>query len=104
MGVDFYACANCGRTFPDCGYYFSCYTCNHHFCSNDCGGREVEQDPNDPDGTKGYEEITTCILCRKEDATDYQLLKFLLNHFKITREQAMELYRNGEQGNLPGSS
>lgn len=97
MGVDFYTCANCGDTFPDCGYYFSCYTCSHHFCSNTCGGRKVEERPDDP---PNMEEITTCILCRKEDATDYQLLQFLLKHFNITRQQAMELYRHGEQGNL----
>lgn len=93
MGVDFYTCANCGDTFPDCSYYFSCYICYHHFCSNECGDRKVEENPRDPDGSLGYEEITTCKLCRKEDATDHQLLNFLLGHFKLTREQAMELYR-----------
>jgi hypothetical protein len=90
MGVDFYTCQNCERNFPDCSYFFTCTQCEHMFCSDKCGGKKVEKE--DPKGDS-YNDLTSCFLCRKEIAADYQLLKFLLGHFNLTREQAMELYR-----------
>jgi hypothetical protein len=36
MGVDFYACANCETTFPDCGDYVSCEQCYRHYCCGEC--------------------------------------------------------------------
>jgi hypothetical protein len=94
MGVDFYSCSNCRETFPDCGYYFTCSQCEHMFCSNDCGGREYVKDENGEHKTSRYgEELTSCILCRKEDATSDQLLHFLLAKFGLTRDQAMEMYK-----------
>jgi len=104
MGISFYTCANCQRNFPDCGDYFNCFTCGEHFCNTKCADMQVEENLEDPDGEEDYEEITTCKMCRKESATDNQLLNFLLGHFKLTYEQAMELYRNGEQGNISGAS
>jgi hypothetical protein len=88
MGVDFYTCANCERTFADCGPYFSCFTCSEHFCTKKCGGRQVVEEPEDCD-----EVITTCILCRKESATSSDMVCFLLKKFGLTYDQALELYR-----------
>ena len=96
MGVDWYSCSNCGQSFPDCGYYFTCSKCEHLFCSDKCGAKHLIEE-----GEPGYSEkdinwyghCTTCVLCRKESATDNQLLHALLEHFKITYEQAMEIYR-----------
>ena len=82
MGVDFYACQICDETFPDCGNYFGC-ECGAMFCSTKCGKPDTE-DENNP----------TCCLCRKDEATDYVLLKFLLKHVKMTRNQVLEMYRN----------
>lgn len=95
MGVDFYTCENCGYNFPDCGSYFSCSGCDARFCSNECGGRQVieEESEDEVDDEHYHEELTSCVLCRKETATSHELLHFLLGHFNITYEQAMELYR-----------
>jgi hypothetical protein len=90
MGVRHYNCHTCGRSFPDCVKYFRCFSCNGRFCSDECGGKQVVPHPEDP---PDMEEETTCVLCRKEQATDSQLLKTLLAHFNITHEQAMDIYR-----------
>jgi hypothetical protein len=93
MGVDYYTCHNCERNFPDCMKFFTCTGCESHFCSDACGGKKVEEESEDG---HSYNDLTSCFLCRKEIATEHDLLLFVLKHFNITREQAMELYRNGE--------
>lgn len=90
MGVDYYTCQNCQRNFPDCGYYFTCTGCENSFCSNKCGGKQVEEESADG---LSYNDLTSCVLCREEVITDADLLAFILEHFKITHQQAMEMYR-----------
>jgi len=94
MGVDFYTCANCGYNFPDCGSYFSC-ECGEHFCSNKCGGRQVIQEESDDETSDDdfLEEITTCILCRKESVTDRDMVRFLLKKLSLTYDQAVQMFR-----------
>lgn len=90
MGVDYYTCANCERTFPDCSYYFTCANCEYSFCSDACGKKEsMPEGIDDPD-----EDMTTCVLCRNESATDSQLLTALLEHYKISYDDAMKIYKN----------
>lgn len=110
MGVDFYTCANCDSTFPDCGEYFSCDTCGHYFCSDICGGKKYKnenednenEDNEDEDGDDDYEEEeSTCILCRKESATDNQLLNFLLLKFSLTYEEALRQYQKHTESTEP---
>lgn len=86
MGVDFYTCAFCQRTFPDCGPYFNCF-CGEHFCTPACGGRQYI----DPEA--GVEEYTSCVLCRVEEVTNRDMLTFLLKHFNLTYDEAFELYK-----------
>jgi hypothetical protein len=95
MGVDFYTCENCGRTFPDCGPYFSCYSCSARFCSNECGVKQVEDDESEgePEDGRWKEEITTCIFCRKESVTDRDLMLFLLKKLALSYDEAVELYK-----------
>jgi hypothetical protein len=89
MGVDYYTCQNCERNFPDCSYHFTCSGCEVMFCSDECGGRAVEEKSE-----RGkWDDLTSCVLCRMETATSDGLLNFLLKHFNLTRDQAMELYR-----------
>lgn len=90
MGVDFYTCSSCERTFPDCSYYFTCTGCEMNFCSDKCGGRE---ETNEDDDLPRYERETSCVLCRKDEATDNQLLYFLLKKYNLTYDQIMEMYR-----------
>lgn len=85
MSVDFLNCANpeCGADpFPDCGPHFSCY-CGAVFCDTECG---------DYDASKHGEEQYTCMFCRKENATNYQLFMFLLKHVSMTRDDVLKLY------------
>lgn len=95
MGVDFYTCANCAYNYPDCGDYFRCSGCEEGFCSDKCGGRQIIEEESDEevDDEHYKEELTSCILCRKESVTDNTLLHFLLNKFNLTYEQALELYK-----------
>ncbi|HVI40874.1 MAG TPA: hypothetical protein VM577_09455 [Anaerovoracaceae bacterium] len=88
MGVDFYSCAQCGECFPDCGPYFTCSSCEQMFCCDECGVRKVEQP-----GEKRWQDVTSCLLCRKEDVTDSTLLYFVLNKFNLSYEEAVELYK-----------
>lgn len=96
MGVSFYTCEACNRTFPDCRAHFQCYSCSSLFCSDECGGKQVYRE-SPPE----YEELTNCIFCRMEVVTDRDLLQFALKRLNLTRDQAVELYR-GEQRNLSG--
>lgn len=82
MGVDFYTCQRCRRTFPDCGRYFSC-SCEARFCSDRCGERQ-EVEPEDDEN----DEVTSCVFCRNEDASTADLLSFCLGELGITEEQA----------------
>lgn len=91
MGIDFYSCEECGYNFPDCGEYFSCTGCEARFCSTECGGRKLMVE--DEEAEDYNEDMTSCILCRKETATDRDLLYFLFKHFKMTHEEAMVLFR-----------
>jgi len=97
MGVDYYTCQACSHNFPDCGHYFTCGTCENMFCDEECGKKEyvLDEDGCEQENEWGG-ELTSCILCREEVATDSDLLRVILGHFKIDREQAMEIYRNFE--------
>ena len=97
MGVDFYTCQNeeCGYNYPDCGYFFTCTSCESRFCSDDCGGRQYVEDENgdriESQEWCGYE--TTCILCRKESVSDRDMVCFLLKKMGLTYDQAVEMFR-----------
>lgn len=97
MGIDYYSCSYCNSAFPDCSSRCRWCDCGSRFCSPDCAKKE--ETVNDEGDTVGE----TCCMCRKEDANDTDLLNFLLKHFNLTHEQAMELYR-GKQGDLSSPS
>lgn len=93
MGVDFYTCAECQDTFPDCGYYFRCTNCENMFCSNACGRKVCK----DGEVNKYQEDLTTCILCRKESVTDRDLLLFVLKKCNLTYDEAFEQYKVSDE-------
>lgn len=100
MGIDYYSCANCGYNFPDCGTYFSC-DCGEHFCSDKCGKREyTEEEVDEPHEDGDYDlkiiEITTCLFCREEEYHTDELFNFLLDKFKLTREEVIKLYKESD--------
>ena len=95
MGVDFYACENCGHIFPDCGDYFLC-DCGAHFCCDECGQRKItepSEDSEDSDELGLLEEVKTCIFCRLEAVADFELIPFLLKTLRLTRAQAVDMFR-----------
>lgn len=81
MSVDHYICDACGRTFADCNWDAAYCDCGGRFCSKKC----CQKDGAD-----------NCCLCRMEVVRDEDLLSFLLKQFKLTREQAIALYKNGK--------
>jgi len=87
MGIDYYTCAKCSDNFPDCSNHAYCEKCENFFCSNDCARLK-------PIDEEESEDNTNCCLCRKEHVTDYDLLYFLLKHCNLTKEDAINLYKD----------
>lgn len=88
MGVDWYSCSSCGDTFPDCGYFVTCEGCGTHWCTDECAekdGYRVEEIDEDT-------EENSCKFCRGEDAEDYELVKFMLSYFNVTREEMVKKF------------
>lgn len=109
MGVDYYECDNCSVGFRDDSPYCVWCECGAKFHSVECGKLENyqvledidEDDPRYEDYINGECRIDvnkpyTCLICRKEVIRDEELLDFLLKRGNLTREQAVELYRNGK--------
>jgi hypothetical protein len=82
MSVDHYQCDGCGRTFADCCYTATWCDCGGKFCSKECAAKDDED----------------CCLCRIEVVRDADLLSFLLKHCKITRTQAIKMYKEKHDG------
>lgn len=88
MGVDWYACAGCNETYPDCSYYFTCSDCERGYCSDGCGGREVTKEAD-----QKYKEETSCIFCRGDVVDDAEMVAFLLGRLDMTRDEAIALWK-----------
>jgi hypothetical protein len=96
MGVDYYSCHGCGDTFPDCGEYFSCDGCGNHYCSEECGERQIDDGDDEGDDTPE----STCKYCRNEAVTTDDILAFLCKKYKISiaeaTKQCLEDAKNGK--------
>jgi hypothetical protein len=99
MGVDYYVCDTCGDAFPDCSSRACWCSCGMKFCRFECG--ELDYSKYDENGeaieSTGYDE-STCNICRHEDANDAILFLALLKHFNITREQALKIWQDQQDG------
>ena len=110
MGVDYYPCANCGQTFPDCGEFTACNEefggCGKWYCSDECA--QVQKCEYDVEGDyEGYDHLTkdeknknktTCINCRGEHASDTNVLTWLLKRLYMTRKKANQEYLKDKKG------
>lgn len=97
MGVDYYQCDSCGRGFRDDSEYCAYCDCYNKFCTSKCGKLENYKDEYDEDDGGNRidpDKDVTCVICRNEKYTDYTLLKAVLQHFNITREQAINIWRS----------
>lgn len=104
MGVDFYICTKCSRTFPDCGEYSLCNEdhggCGKVFCGTECAALEMPG----RDRVLTWQEVealpegefqalkTTCSDCRNENASDENLFYFLLKKLGTTRDDVAKEY------------
>jgi hypothetical protein len=87
MSIDYFSCAVCGKSFPDCSSYCrSCDGCGNWLCSDKCAKLLPVSEDNDNDEKD-------CCICRDEIASDSRLLECLLHHFNITKEQAIEIWQ-----------
>lgn len=98
MGVDWYPCAVCNETFPDCGPHGNCEICGSMFCRQCDPGRIHEEDYVDDDGntdSKALDQarLDACPLCSKQVVTDESLVSFLLDKLGWSRKKAEKEYR-----------
>lgn len=81
MNVELFSCNYCGECFCDCS--INCI-CGRNWCSDKCAQEA------------GYNITDTCKMCRKEDASDSDLLEFLMREDGITREELLKRYFKNE--------
>ena len=118
MGVWYYTCENCGKNFPDCGYYVSC-ECGTRWCSDECAkedGYVVEHCRKYPDLINRdemeeyreehcdfkdccdceYYEPDGCKYCRNEDYEDDVLLDKALELLNMSRQDLIDKINSEE--------
>jgi hypothetical protein len=115
MGVNYYECDGCGTGYRDDSDYCVHCECGNSFCGLSCGklenyfnphlpdyrGRDhkiADDDPRHNQWDEGYFGIDetkpiTCVICRKEKENNDVLLEALLKHYKITRKQAIKIWK-----------
>lgn len=95
MGADYYQCASYNRGFRDDSDHCAWCECNNCFCSAECAKLDNYGEWNDEAESNriDLEKDITCVICRKEAYNDYTLLESVLKHFKISRKQAIEIWR-----------
>lgn len=95
MGVDYFECDNCSLGFRDDSDYCVWCECGAKFHSKECGKLDNYGEWNDDEQTNriDLDKDITCVCCRKEHATDYMLLQALLEHYHITRAQAVAIWK-----------
>lgn len=89
MGVDYYQCNFCDTGFRDDSDYCVYCNCGAHYCCKNCAKPKYELIE---DGDDSYEQCISCVVCRNQHCTDYALLMFLLEHFSLSKEKAIEMY------------
>ena len=118
MGVKFLTCsaAGCGKMFVDTGPHVRCDEdkggCGSNYCSAehaqlqrvDAQGEPIpEQKQLDSWSQEQIDALEiSCVECRGENATDTNLLEFVLHRFAMTKEEAIAHFRMRENApNLP---
>lgn len=91
MSVDYTDCARCGESICDCGDDWNyCSECGRIIC-NDCLVKPWEEDEETGDMSK-----ECCPYCSGTEVHNNDLLEFLLKRDNMTREVAVELYKEVE--------
>jgi hypothetical protein len=91
MSVDYAECSVCGDIVCDCGDDWNyCDSCGRIICT-DCLANDYEIDEETGEMSK-----ECCPYCSGTIVHNDDLLEFMLRRANVTREQAVELYRNEE--------
>ncbi len=101
MGVDFYTCDHCAATFPDCGPYARCESCNQKLCPRcmrefavDNPMADVANDPDyQPESDDDDCEYDQCPFCANLVVSDDSLLEFALEQLCVSKEVLIERYK-----------
>jgi hypothetical protein len=72
--------------------YFYC-NCHKLFCSNECGVMKYKDMEKTIKGKTCIKTIETCKYCRLESATNNDLFDALLKHYRISREDAFDIWK-----------
>jgi hypothetical protein len=93
VGVDFFPCAYCNRSVCDCGHYTRCNdNCGRRWCNDICAKADgyvpVDYDKEDCD----EDQDMNCAYCRNEEAENFDLLKFVLKKYNVTRDKILKEY------------
>jgi uncharacterized protein (UPF0212 family) len=97
MGVDYYACNNCGKTFNDCGDYATCETCGHMLCPRCMDKFGVGSSmvmPNNDSAEDGYDP---CPFCTKKIVSNITLLGYALVQLGMTKEELIKKYKEEKE-------
>lgn len=96
MGVSYYECAGCEIGYRDDGEHVCYCDCGSGFHSRECGKLQNYGDWNDETESSRIDNDRniSCKICRKETENDYVLLRALLKHYNITRDQAFQIYKS----------
>lgn len=97
MGVDYYTCDRCDHGFRDDSEYYRTCDCGYCFCSAECGKlQNIQEEYNEKTNTYALDENTpiTCVFCRKEDSTTYDLFNALLKHYNISLDDAVKIWKD----------
>jgi len=99
MGIDYYACDNCGDTFPDCGPYTHCEDCYRYLCSPCSDKMEIGSYRMSKNGQDDYDEDDEhgiCPYCSGAIVTEEQLLEYALEKLGMGQDELeKELKFNG---------
>ncbi len=109
MGVDFWICKACNRTFQDCGPHETCSEdeigCGARYCSAECAKLRKPEIVDDLSWDE-FEALskdeqakrrTTCADCRNELETHENLLMFLLASIGKTRGELVNEFRSAKE-------
>ncbi len=83
MGVDWITCETCSENFPDSGPYNFC-ECGAYFCGSCQTEQESKYECNKDD------ELIECDDCSKNIVRDKDIINYLLNKLKTTKEQIVK--------------
>lgn len=105
MGVDFFACDECGETFADCGPFARCESCDQKLCPSCMSHFGVSGGMADMDDEDYSEDdYDQCPFCSLDAVSDKTLLEFALEKLRATKEELVAEFKVENAPPEPASS